>query len=197
MSLKEQNDIDEARASGIQVIARASAIMRALGHHPRGLSLAAIAQKVGLARSTVQRIVAALENEALVEPIRPGTGFRLGPAFAQMVHQTHVDIISIARKALEELSDCVQESVILSCMRRQQSSVIDLVVAEHPLRVVFPVGQPMPMHATADGKVLLSTLIDDEVSNCLGHTPPTNARYLGSSWAAGTADRDSSDRHRL
>lgn len=170
--MKEQHDIDETRAGGIQVIARASAIMRTLGEHPKGLSLAAIAQQVGLARSTVQRIVAALESEALVEPIRPGTGFRLGPAFAQMVHMTHVDIVTIARKALEELSEAVQESVILSCMRRQQSSVIDRVVAEHPLRVVFPVGQPMPMHATADGKVFMSTLTDREVSECLGPLLP-------------------------
>lgn len=170
--MKEQHDIDETRAGGIQVIARASAIMRTLGEHPKGLSLAAIAQQVGLARSTVQRIVAALESEALVEPVRPGTGFRLGPAFAQMVHQTHVDIVTIAHKALDELSEAVQESVTLSCMRRGQTSVIDRVVAEHPLRVVFPVGQPMPMHATADGKVLLSTLTDREVADCLGQALP-------------------------
>src|SRR5438132_5068512 len=46
--------------SQVQVIARAAAILRALEEEPAGLSLGQIAQRVALARSTVQRIVAAL-----------------------------------------------------------------------------------------------------------------------------------------
>ena len=46
----------------VQVIARAASIMRALEDTTTGLSLGEIAIKVGLARSTVQRIVAALES---------------------------------------------------------------------------------------------------------------------------------------
>jgi hypothetical protein len=48
--------------SQVQVIARAASIMRALEDTTTGLSLGEIALKVGLARSTVQRIVAALET---------------------------------------------------------------------------------------------------------------------------------------
>src|SRR5690606_40990280 len=40
------------KAGGIQVIARAAAILRVLGGHPQGLSLGAIAQQCGLPRST-------------------------------------------------------------------------------------------------------------------------------------------------
>ncbi len=47
--------------SQVQVIARAAAILRALEDEADGLSLGQIAQRVCLARSTVQRIVAALE----------------------------------------------------------------------------------------------------------------------------------------
>ncbi|MFD2980268.1 efflux transport transcriptional regulator TtgT, partial [Klebsiella pneumoniae] len=60
-----------ARHGGIQVIARAASIMRALGSHPQGLSLAAIAQVVDLPRSTVQRIINALGAEHLVEALGP------------------------------------------------------------------------------------------------------------------------------
>lgn len=168
---KDTLDNDESRSGGIQVIARASAVMRALGRNPKGLSLAAIAQEVGLARSTVQRIVAALETEQLVEALRPGTGFRLGPALAQLIHQTNTDIISIARKSLEGLSEQLDESVTLSCISGQQAVVIDRVIAERELRVVFPMGQSMPMHATADGKVLLSTFSDSQIIEILGQAP--------------------------
>jgi len=52
--------------SQVQVIARAATILRALEEENSGLSLGQIAQRVNLARSTVQRIVAALETEKLV-----------------------------------------------------------------------------------------------------------------------------------
>ncbi|NLY64963.1 MAG: helix-turn-helix domain-containing protein, partial [Alcaligenaceae bacterium] len=51
----------ESRQGGIQVIARSGAILRALAANPQGISLATIANHVKLPRSTVQRIVNALE----------------------------------------------------------------------------------------------------------------------------------------
>ncbi|WP_192564442.1 IclR family transcriptional regulator [Pseudomonas gozinkensis] len=169
MSNAEENvENDASRPGGIQVIARASAVMRALGSNPKGLTLTAIAQHVGLARSTVQRIIAALEAEQLVEPVLTGNGFRLGPALAQLIHQTHTDIISIARKSLESLSEHLGESVTLSCLSGKQNIIIDRVVAERELRVVVPMGQSMPMHATSDGKALLSTIPEEQVREWLG-----------------------------
>ncbi len=176
---KERLEIEDARVNGIQVIARASAVMRALGRNPKGLSLAAIAQEVGLARSTVQRIVAALETEQLVEALRPGNGFRLGPALAQLIHQTHTDIISIARKSLEGLCEQLGESITLSCISGSKDIVIDRVIAERELRVVFPMGQSLPMHATAGGKALLSTFTNEQVREnlALALEPLTDATH--------------------
>lgn len=51
---------------GVQVIARAAKILRVLASHPDGLSLSQIAREVDLARSTVNRIVAALEDEYFI-----------------------------------------------------------------------------------------------------------------------------------
>ncbi|KHN91196.1 hypothetical protein BSK71_04695 [Pectobacterium actinidiae] len=52
---------------GIQVISRAAAILREVCESPDGLSLGQLAALTGLARSTVQRIVDALESEHLVQ----------------------------------------------------------------------------------------------------------------------------------
>ena len=64
--------------SQVQVIARAATILRALEEENAGLSLGQIAQRVNLARSTVQRIVAALETEKLVIAASPNGRVRLG-----------------------------------------------------------------------------------------------------------------------
>ncbi|GAB3395233.1 IclR family transcriptional regulator [Azotobacter armeniacus] len=154
---------DDSKQCGIQVIARAAAIMRTLSEHPQGLSLAAIAQAVKLPRSTVQRIVCALETEYLVEALGPSGGFRLGAAVGQLVYQTQADIISLVRPYLECLSNRMQESVALSKPAGDKIHVIDRIVAERELRVVFPIGVFPPMHSTSAGKVLLAGLGDDEV----------------------------------
>ncbi|MCE1116780.1 MULTISPECIES: IclR family transcriptional regulator [Pseudomonas] len=170
MSSEKDNAADEQRSGGIQVIARSSAIMRALGAQPQGLSLAAIAQATDLPRSTVQRIIGALEAEGLVEGL-PGSGYRLGPALGQLIHHAHGDIISVARESLEQLGESLGETVVLSCIRGQQSNVIIRVLSEQELRVVVPLGRSLPMHATADGKVLLSTLSDETIREWLPAAP--------------------------
>src|SRR5436190_488883 len=70
--------------SQVQVIARAAAILRALENEALGLSLGQIAERVGLARSTVQRIIAALEIEKLVIQASPTGRMRLGPTILRL-----------------------------------------------------------------------------------------------------------------
>ncbi|MBM7456637.1 DNA-binding IclR family transcriptional regulator [Oceanisphaera litoralis] len=143
---------------GIQVIARAGAIMRALGSHPQGLSLGGIAQTVGLPRSTVQRIISALEEELLVEGLGPSGGFRLGPALGQLIHQAQTDIISLIRPHLVTLSEQLQETTCLTSLVGGETYALERIVAERELRVVFPLGINVPAFATASGKVLLAEL---------------------------------------
>lgn len=176
MSKQEPEIGEDNKQRGIQVIARASAIMRTLGEHPHGLSLAAIAQAVDLPRSTVQRIVGALEAEYLVEAIGRSGGFRLGPAFGQLIHRTQTDIISVVHPYLERLSNQLQESVSLSTPAGENVYVIDRIVAERELRVVFPIGIHVPLHSTSSGKALLSRLSDEQVRDLLPDPLPLMTR---------------------
>ena len=89
-----------AEKSQVQVIARAAAILRALEDTPQGLSLGQIARKVLLARSTVQRIVAALEAEKLLIAASPNGRVRLGPALLRLAASVETDFVAIARPFL-------------------------------------------------------------------------------------------------
>jgi DNA-binding IclR family transcriptional regulator len=57
------------------------------GRSKPSLSLAKIARRVELPRSTVHRIVTALEAESLVVPASPNGGYRLGPELARFAGQ--------------------------------------------------------------------------------------------------------------
>src|SRR6187399_3203109 len=86
--------------SQVQVIARAAAILRALEEQPAGLSLGQIAQRVALARSTVQRIVAALAAERFVIAASPNARVRIGPTILRLANSVQTDFVSIARPFL-------------------------------------------------------------------------------------------------
>lgn len=144
--------------SGIQVIARSAEILRVLGDSPQGLSLAEIAKGVALPRSTVQRIVCALQAEYLVESVGASGGVRLGPAIGKLFYQTQKDIVHIIRPYLETLSDTFAESVYLATRVDRCINVIDRVIAERPLRVVFPVGHGASVFYTAGGRSLLAEM---------------------------------------
>lgn len=97
-------------ALGIQVISRAAKILDALGNRPDGMSLGEIAQAVDLPRSTVQRIVAALDSVQLVRS--PGAGgVRLGPALLRLIATLHTDVVAIAQPWLQALCDATGETV--------------------------------------------------------------------------------------
>jgi len=51
----EEEDAPASERQGIQVIARAAALLRALERRPEGLSLGELAKAVSLPRSTVRR----------------------------------------------------------------------------------------------------------------------------------------------
>lgn len=149
----------DERGTGIQVIARAAGILRMLGEHPRGLSLAEIATRVGLARSTVQRIVQALEAEGFVEARGVRGGFQLGPELARLVYRRQIDVVSVARPFLEALSVELSETVALSTLSGDEVTTLDRVVADRVLRVVFPLGTvPRPARELAPGLVMLAQM---------------------------------------
>jgi DNA-binding IclR family transcriptional regulator len=162
----------EHKHSGVLVIAKAAAVMRALGDNPQGLSLAAIAHIVDLPRSTVQRIIAALEAEYLVESLGGRGGFRLGPALGQLINKTQSDIISMVRPYISELSLLVGESVTLASLIGDKIYIVERIISERELRIVFPIGIQPPSYATASGKVLLASLGATKVSALLPEVLP-------------------------
>ena len=156
--------------SQVQVIARAATILRALEDESAGLSLGQIAQRVNLARSTVQRIVAALECEKLVIAATPNGRVRLGPAILRLAASVRSDFIAMARPFLERLSEELQETVDLSTVKKDHLVFIDQVIGSHRLRTVSAVGETFPLYCTANGKAYLAQLSDAAIEKLIGHT---------------------------
>ena len=156
--------------SQVQVIARAAAILRALEDQASGLSLGQIAQRVNLARSTVQRIVAALEAEKLVIAASPNGRVRLGPTILRLAASVRTDFVSLAHSFLVKLSNELRETVDLAVVKRDHLVFVDQVIGPQRLRTVSGVGEAFPLYCTANGKAALAQLERPVVEKLIGRT---------------------------
>jgi DNA-binding IclR family transcriptional regulator len=162
----------ERSANGVQVIARAAQILRALDGEPHGLSLSQLSERLALPRSTVHRVVSALSAEGLLASASPNGRVRLGPEIARLALASRRELRLELRPHLQRLFDRLNETVDCAVLDGDHLRFIDQIAAPHRLRAVSSVGATFPLHCTANGKALLAELAPDEVARVL----PTRLR---------------------
>jgi IclR family transcriptional regulator, acetate operon repressor len=167
----DDGQADADSSSGKQVIARAAAVLRALKSQQGGMTLGQIAKSAGLPRTTVHRIVGALEAQQMV--LVGADGVRLGPAIASLAASAHTNIVVIARPAIEALGRRTRETVNLCIDRGEHSISVDQYVSDQELRVVSPIGTAFQSHLTAHGKALLAQRQNDEIKSLFAGKLPT------------------------
>jgi DNA-binding IclR family transcriptional regulator len=155
------------RTQGVQVLARAAEILRLLKVNRAGLTQAEIAVKLGLAKTTVHRLLNALATENLVQAIAASNRYRLGSEILHMAEAARSAVMAEIHPRLIRLSQEIDETVDLSVLDRGQMTFIDQVVAPQRLRAVSVVGASFPLHCTANGKAVLAGLSVAEVKSLL------------------------------
>jgi DNA-binding IclR family transcriptional regulator len=178
MAQPETRRTQRDNEGGVQVIARAAEILRSLKGHPEGLSLSQISREVGLARSTVHRIVNALAAEDFVTSASPNGRIRLGIGLTPLAAWVNNEIRHQLHPYLEQLSREVDETVDLAVLDKNQVFFIDQVAVPQRLQAVSGIGITFPVHCTANGKALLAELPTEQVEEMLpehleGFTPST------------------------
>ena len=154
--------------AGVGVIVRAATVLRVLGDAPQGLSLGKIAERAGLARSTVQRLIGALEAERLVvKGSQPGR-IVLGPELLRLARLAFPTIIHRIRPLMESLSNELAETVDFATITRNQMVFLDQVAGRHRLMAVSHVGDAFPLHCSSVGKAYLATMNADQIERTIG-----------------------------
>ena len=173
----EEAEEDKGSALGVQVIARAASVLRALQGKPEGLSLGQIAKEIGLARSTVQRIVAALASEDFVAEAQPGRGVRIGAGLARIAASLNSNFSEILRPHLVALRDEVGETVDLSVLSGGSAVFVDQIPGQQRLVALSGVGERFPLHCTANGKAILSCFAKEDAAILIDKSLAEHADY--------------------
>lgn len=128
------------------------------------LAMSEIAERVGLHKSTVHRMLATLEEKGFIARDRVSDRYRLGMRIWELsMHLSNYDDPAILLlPEMERLRDQLDETVSLYVRDGEDRLRIQAVQSGQAIRRVAPVGARMPLYVGASSKVLLAFADESE-----------------------------------
>jgi len=158
MAPTEENQTSESgRSDGIQVLRRAAAALDEIAASPGQLRLVDLGGRLGLAKSTVRRLLVGLVEIGFASIDDEGK-INLGERLLGLGGTNDATLATQFRPTLDKLAQSTGETVDLSVLRGEQMLFIDQVQSAHRLRAVSAVGMRFPLESTANGKAALELL---------------------------------------
>lgn len=135
---------------------RALAILAAFHDGRTDVGVSELAAELGLHKSTVSRLLATLENRGLVR--REGDRFFPGWELARLgaLAMRGFALVRTAAEEMKRLADETGETVNLAVRDDDRALNVHQVDSAHFIGVTDWTGRAPPLHATANGKVLLA-----------------------------------------
>jgi len=145
--------------SSVQSVDRALAILEILAQ--RGESgVTEIAADLGVHKSTASRLMSALLNRGLVDQVSDRGRYRLGLGLVRLAGSvtSSLDAVSGSRAVTRVLASEVGETVNIAVLSDNNVLYVDQVVGPSMVSMRSWLGQSVPTHCTATGKVLTAWL---------------------------------------
>ena len=153
--------------SGVQSIERAFALLRALAVGASGVT--DLADRVDLPKSTVSRLLSALEDEGVVEQVETGGEYRIGQALVDLAGASAPgnNLVATARPFLIDLTDLTNETSGVSVLDGEEVYYLEHVETDDQIQVRSWTGSALPLHCVASGLVLLANSSQETIDQYL------------------------------
>jgi DNA-binding IclR family transcriptional regulator len=141
----------------IQAVAHALDVLEQF-HGDTELGVTELSKRLKLHKNNVFRILATLESRGYIEQNRSTENYRLGTRCLQL-GQSYIQHMGLLRQARPIMVDVVRachESAYVTVMRKGKVVPLDMVESDQPVRIVSHIGETLPLHCTAAGKVHLA-----------------------------------------
>jgi DNA-binding IclR family transcriptional regulator len=186
-------DVATDRGTSVQSVDRALAILECLARHGEA-GVTELAAELGVHKSTAFRLAATLESRRMVEQTTDRGKYRLGVGILRLAGATtaRLDVVQESRPVCRALAAATGETVNIAVLSEHSALYLDQVAGSSALQPHNWVGQHIPLHATSNGKVLLSDLDDD----LLVATVPELKRYTSRTITTRSGLREELDRVR-
>ncbi|MBV9654277.1 MAG: helix-turn-helix domain-containing protein [Acetobacteraceae bacterium] len=163
---------EEQNRDFVTALARGLEVLQACGSGGRGLTLAEIAELVGLPRATVRRSLLTFAELGYAET--DGRLFRLTPKVLKLsaAYLGSTPLPRVAQPVLERLSATLGESCSISVLDGAEIVYVARSQATRILAEELAIGSRLPVWPTAMGRVLLADRPEQAVTDLLGKMPP-------------------------
>ena len=156
--MKQRSTVRNGAGAGTRSVERALDVLRAVGESRAEAGLSDIAGDLGLHKTTVFRLLGALERAEFVVRDDARQSYQLGPALYRLASQARraSGLYDAARPELESLAHDVGETATLEVLVGPEVLILDEVHGRFLVGGAPEVGMRFPAHATSTGKVLLA-----------------------------------------
>ncbi|MBB4660451.1 IclR family transcriptional regulator [Conexibacter arvalis] len=149
---------DGQAQSSVKVLSKAVAVLDVLARE-RELTPAELAERLDEPRSTLYRVIAALEEHDLVQPGGRRGSFQLGLrlfTLGSAVARRFDDVRAAALPAMERLHERTGQTVFLTVRRGFEALCVERLDGDLVGVMILPVGGTVPLHGGANARALLA-----------------------------------------
>jgi DNA-binding IclR family transcriptional regulator len=149
---------------GVQSVDRALTILEILARLGEA-GVTEVSAELDVHKSTAFRLVSTLEMHGLVEQTEDRGKYRLGVGVLRLAGATtaRLDVVQESRSLCRKLAADTGETINIAVLSDRSALYLDQVSGSSALQSHNWVGQHIPLHATSNGKVLLSGLEPEDV----------------------------------
>jgi DNA-binding IclR family transcriptional regulator len=146
---------EHAAPGGAAAVDRALTLLGAFRAGDGALTLAELAERTRLYKSTVLRLLASLEHARLLQR-RPDGSYALGPELARLhsIYAASFSLEEVVLPALQELVAATGESAAFHVRQGDQRLCLYRVDSPHVVRDTIRAGDLLPLDRGAGGRVL-------------------------------------------
>jgi DNA-binding IclR family transcriptional regulator len=179
--------------AAVQSVDRALTILAVLARMGEA-GVSEVAGELGVHKSTAFRLLSTLEGHEIVEQTEDRGKYRLGMGLFRLAgaSSARLDLVQEARPVCRRLAAESGETVNLAVLSDGSALYVDQVSVGTALPSHNWVGQHIPLHATSNGKVLLSGLelaeVEARLGNRLADLPAYTRRTIRAQGFAVAAD---------
>lgn len=154
---------------GASVIVNAIAVLRSFTADEPLLGVTEIANRVGLHKSTVSRILATFEQEGLVERDADTRRFRLGLGLIAVAGPLLAELEErrVAYPVLRELTERTGETSALMMWEGNESICVEQIASRHQIKHTAPLGARYNDALSSSVQVFLATEPEERVRSLL------------------------------
>lgn len=159
----------------VRALVRGLAVLRSFRVDEPELTLTDLARRLGFAKSTLSRLLQALEGEGFIEQDATTGRWRLGVAAFEVgsVYMRQLSFSTAAQPVLERLANDCGETTSLGILADGGVVYLSIVHGQREIGIQSAAGARHPVHCTALGKALLAYRPEGEVCEILAQHPMT------------------------